>query len=346
MHHRSRGRLELGARLAVVLLMGAGMRAEAHNERWPTPPVDKNVIITNGGLSVTFNIAWGASVIGIANKNVAGGLNIVDSNDVGRELQPCQFMRLTINGHVETILNPTQAGAQGGGQPFYRHPHGVPFPQRGSPVVRWNSGPDHFHAVIKPLEYNTGAPSNWVYVEDARIDAQGVAHFHYTFYNHEPKTYSMIAIIPTLYTGRTGTFMYPLVSPYGPAGAALLEQQNPAWPVQTVTGAPLWPQKRVDSKGWIANVDDTDDIGIFYTTPLGLDQQYGTYEDVGVSDRMPLAQTYVAVFDTSYPGEIFSNDFSLLVSTPRLGPALISRQRAAVYKVVRNVRPASEHEAP
>jgi hypothetical protein len=182
------------------------------------------------------------------------------------------------------------------------------------PVLRWNSGPDHFHAVIKPLEYNTGAPSNWVYVEDAR--------------------------------SRTGSFMYPLVSPYGAEGAALLQQQNPAWPVQTVTGAPLWPQKRVDSKGWIANIDDTDGIGIFYTTPLGLDQQYGTYADVGVSDRMPLAQTYVAVFDTSYPGEIFSNDFSLLVSTPRLGPALISRQPAAVYKVVRNVRPAAAQGAP
>jgi hypothetical protein len=80
------------------------MRAQSHSERWPPPPADKNVTISNGGLSVTFNIAWGASVIGIANKNVADGLNIVDSNDVGRELQPCQFLTLTIDGREETAL--------------------------------------------------------------------------------------------------------------------------------------------------------------------------------------------------------------------------------------------------
>jgi hypothetical protein len=346
MHHCGRERLGLGIRLAVVLVIGLSARTEAHNERWPPPPADQNVIISNGGLSVTFNIAWGASVIGIADKNVSGGLNIVDSNDVGRELQPCQFLMSTINGRKEMIQNPTQAGAQGGKQPFYQHPHGVAFPQRGSPVVRWNSSADHFHAVIKPLEYNAGTPSNWVYVEDARIDPQGVAHFRYTFYNHESKTYSLIAIIPTLYTDRTGTYMYPLVSPYGPEGAALRKEASPTWPVQTVTGAPLWPQKKVDSKGWIANVDDTDGIGIFYTTPLGLGQQYGNYEDVGVSDRMPLAQTYVAAFDTSYPGEIFSVDFSLLVSTPQLGPRLISKQPAAVYKILRNSPPAAPQGAP
>jgi hypothetical protein len=315
------------------------MNAGAHSERYPPPPADKNVTISNGGLSVTFSIAWGASVVGIANENVAHGLNIVDSNDVGRELQPCHFLMLTMGGFKNVIVNPTQAGAQGGGQPFYQHPKGVLFPEKGSPVVRWKAGPDHFHAVIKPLDYNTGNPSNWVYVEDALIDSQGIARFRYTFYNHEPRTYKIISIMPTLNSDRTGTFMYPLVSPYGQAGTALRKEENPNWPVRVVTGAPTWPQKPVKSAGWIANIDTDDDLGIFYTTPVGLGQRYGTYSDVDVSDRPPLAQTYVAAYLTSHPGDIYSSEFSVLVSTPQLGPALISKQPAAVFNILRNTPP-------
>jgi len=324
-----------------ALVAGFGMNAQAYSKRFPPPPADKNVVISNGGLSITFNMAWGASVIAIVNKNVAHGLNIVDSNDVGRELQPCQFLMFKkVGGFKGVITNPTQAGAQGGGQPFYRHPKGVLFPQKGSPVVKWKADPDHFHAVIKPLDYNTGNPSNWVYVEDALIDSQGVAHFRYTFYNHEPRTYKVISIMPTLNSDRTGTFMYPLVSPYGQAGAALRKKQNPDWPVKVVTGAPAWPQKPVTSQGWIANIDSDDKLGIFYTTPVGLGQRFGTYSDVEVSDRPPMAQTYVAAYITSHPGDIYSSEFSLLVSTPQKGPALISKQPAAVFKTLRNAPPA------
>lgn len=328
-----------------MFLMGCGIEAQAHNAKWPPPPANKNVTVSNGGLSITLNIAWGASVIGIANKNVADGLNIVDRNDVGRELQACQFLYSTIDGRKEMLRNPTQAGAQGGGQPFYQHPQGASFAQKGSPVVQWNANGNHFHAVIKPWEYNTGTEGHWVYDEDVLIDSQGVARFRYTFYNHEPKSYSMTAILATLYTGRTGTFMYPLVSPYGLEGASLRKEVNPSWPVKTVTGAPRWPQKAVESKGWIANIDSSDNLGIFYTTPAGLTQVYGTYDDVDVSDRMPLAQTFVAAYDTSYPGEVFSVEFSVLVSTPQLGPALISKQPAAVYKVIRNIPPAASARA-
>jgi hypothetical protein len=344
-HYRFPRRLSLCCCLVVVLFVGFGMNAEAYSERYPPPPADKNVTISNGGLSVTFNIAWGASVIAIANKNVADGLNIVDSNDVGRELQPCQFLMLKqMSGFKGVVVNPTQAGAQGGGQPFYQHPKGVVFAQKGSPVVRWKADPDHFHAVIKPLDYNTGNPSNWVYVEDALIDSQGVAHFRYTFYNHEPKTYKMINIIPTLNSDRTGTFVYPLVSPYAQAGAALLKQENPNWPVKVVTGAPPWPQKPVESEGWIANIDSDDNLGIFYTTPVGLGQRFGTYSDVEVSDRAPMAQTYVAAYLDAHPGEIYSVEFSILVSTPQQGPALISRQPAAVFKILQKAPPADSEE--
>jgi hypothetical protein len=346
MDHRGRQRLRLGTQLAIVLSIGFCMRADAHNERWPPPPADRNVTISNGGLSITFNIAWGASVIGIANKNVADGLNIVDSNDVGRELQTCQFLSLTIGGRTQMIRNPTQAGAQGGGQPFYQHPHGVAFPQKGSPVVRWNTTADHFHAVIEPLEYNTGNHGNWVYVEDVLIDSQGVARFRYTFYNHEPKTYSMDTELPTLYSDRTDAFMYPLVSPYGPEGAVLRKEQTPNWPVRVVTGTPGWPQQAGNSKGWIANIDTADDLGIFYTTPAGLAEYYGAFTEadgIDVSDRLPLGKTNVIARNlTSHPGEIFSIEFSVLVSTPQQGPGLISKQPAAVFKILRNPPPAAD----
>ena len=336
-------RLSLCCCLVAALVAGFGMNAQAYSKRFPPPPADKNVVISNGGLSITFNMAWGASVIAIANKNVAHGLNIVDNNDVGRELQPAQFLALTIGGRPEMILNPTQAGAQGGGQPFYQHPKGVLFPQKGSPVVKWKADPDHFHAVIKPLEYNTGNPSNWVYVEDVRINSGGIARFHYTIHNHEPKTYSMSTELPTLYSDRTDSFMYPLVSPYEPEGAALRKGKSPNWPVNLVTGAPRWPQKAGNSKGWIANIDSTDDLGIFYTTPLGLAEDYGTFTgaDIDVSDRPPLGKTNVIAHGlTSYPGAIYSIEFSVLVSTSRQGPALISKQAAAVFNIVRNTPPA------
>src|SRR6185437_14299667 len=90
--YRPGRRLSLCCCLVAALVAGFGMNAQAYSKRFPPPPADKNVVISNGGLSITFNMAWGASVIAIVNKNVAHGLNIVDSNDVGRELQPCQFL--------------------------------------------------------------------------------------------------------------------------------------------------------------------------------------------------------------------------------------------------------------
>ena len=38
-------------------------------------------------------------------------------------------------------------------------------------------------------------------------------------------------------------------------------------------------------------------------------------------------------------GEIYSIEFSVLVSTPERGPALISKQPAAVFNIVRNTPP-------
>jgi hypothetical protein len=318
--------------LAVATIAGA------YNKHFPPAPADRNVTISNGGLSVTFNIAWGAAVVGVADRNVGHGLSIVDANDVGRELQPCQFLMLTIGGRKQIILNPTQAGALGN-QPYYRHPKGDVIPEQGSPVIRWSASRDRFQATIAPLDYDTGKSSNWVYVEDVRIDPRGVARFHYAFYDHEPRTYSMIAIVATLYTDRTGTFMYPLLSPYGRAGASLRREKMPNWPVKVVTGAPNWPQGPLGSKGWIANIDSGDDLGIFYTTPVGLRESYGVYTNTpgvyDVSDRPPLAQTFAAAYMTSRPGDIYSVDFSVLVSTAERGPALISRQPAAVFRIVR-----------
>ena len=63
-----------------------------------------SVTISNGGLSVTFNLAWGAVVTGIANTNIANGLNIVDSHDVGRAFQTDQFMYQNIGGTRQLIF--------------------------------------------------------------------------------------------------------------------------------------------------------------------------------------------------------------------------------------------------
>lgn len=325
----------------VALLVGFGVKADAYSQHFRPAPADKNVTISNGGLSITFNTAWGAVVVGIADKNVANGLNIVDANDVGRELQVDQFLMLKIKGRQELIINPTQAGAEGY-QGFYQHPKGIIFPEKGSPVVQWKATRSHFHAVIKPWDYDTGNPTDWVYVENVSINSKGVAYFHYTFYNHETKIYIMNTEVPTLYSDRTSAFMYPLVSPYGRKGAALRKMKGPHWPVKLVTGSPTWPQRGLKSKGWIANIDTADNLGIFYTTPLGLPENYGTYPGADVSERLPLGKTNVAAMSvTSYPDEIYSIQFSVLVSTPKAGPALISKQPPAVFKIVHNVPPAT-----
>jgi hypothetical protein len=288
---------------------------------------------------VTFNISWGAVVVGIANKNVAKGLNIVDFNDVGRELQVDQFLRLKIGDHLELMINPTQAGAEGY-QRYYQHPKGIVFPEKGSPVVDWSADHDHFHATIKPWDYDTGNPTNWVYVEDVCIDSRGVAHFHFTFYNHEHKTYIMSTEVPTLYSDHTDAFMYPMISPYTQSQSTHRQEKYSKWPVKMITGEPSWPQPAIISKGWIANIDSGDNLGIFYTTPMGLPETFGTFPGTAVSNKLPLGKTNVSAGGlTSYPGEIYSIEFSLLVSSPRRGPGLISQQPPAILKIVHNVPP-------
>ncbi len=322
-----------------MLFVSTGVQARAYNRHYPPPPAKKNVTISNGGLSVTFNIAWGAVVVAVKNRNIAHGLNLVDTHDVGRELQVDQFLELTKDDHRSLIINPTQAGAQGH-QRFYQHPNGIKHPETGSKVVKWKAGQSHFHAIIHPLDYDTGKPTNWVYVEDVQIDSKGVAHFHFTFYNHESKTYLMNSEVPTLYSDWTDAFLYPLVSPYGPAGKTLCSQVGAKWPVRMVH-ADHWPGGHLKSKGWIANIDTKDNIGIFYTTPVGLSETYGVFPTAAFRGKNPLGKTNVAVgHQTSYRGEIYSIDFSVLVSTPKLGPTLISRQPAAVLTVIRNQPPA------
>ncbi len=323
---------------AGMFLAAAGTSSCAASNSWSPPPQSKNVSISNGGLTVTFNIAWGAVVVGIANKHVAHGLNIVDYHDVGRELQVDQFLSLKIGGHPELMINPTQAGAEGY-QAYYQHPRGIVFPEKGSPVIRWSVQPHHFHAVIKPWDYDTGKPTRWVYVEDVRITPGGVAQFHYTFYNHESRTYIMGTEVPTLYSDRTNGFMYPLTNPYARTHSAAAHVKTTKWPVKLVTGAPVWPQPAIISKGWIANVDTRGNLGIFYTTPVGLPETFGTFPGAGVSDQLPLGKTNVAAHLISYPGEIYSIKFSVLVSTPKAGPALISRQPPAMLKILRNTPP-------
>lgn len=336
LRHRRRNQTGMAAWLLAPLCLAFATQAVAYNEQFARPPADRNVTISNGGLAITFNIAWGAVVVAVSDERVAHGLSIVDANDVGRELQVCQFLQLNIAGRKELMINPTQAGALGY-QAFYQHPNGVVIREKGSLVVRWKAGRDHFHAVIRPWDYDTGNPTKWVYVEDVGIDARGVAHFHYNFYDNEPGTYMLVTEVPTLYSDRTGAFMYPLVSPYGRAGALLRKEKKPDWPVKLVTGAPAWPQKAFKSKGWIANIDTQDDLGIFYTTPPGLAENYGDFTGYDVSDRLPLAKTNVmAQGITARPGGIYSIEFSVLVSTPRQGPALIAKQPAAVFRIIRN----------
>ena len=324
---------------AVVFFAIAGTKAIAYGNNWSPPPTSKNVTISNGGLAVTFNVSWGAVVVGIANKNVANGLNIVDIHDVGRELQVDQFLYRKIGGIPQLMVNPTQAGAEGY-QGYYQHPKGIVFPEKYSPVVHWSESRHHFHAVIKPWDYDTGRPTHWVYVEDVRINSRGVAHFHYTFHNHESKTYIMNTEVPTLYSDRTNAFMYPLISPYTQPHATRRQEKISKWPVKLVTGSPSWPQPGITSKGWIANIDTRANLGIFYTTPVGLPETFGTFPGAAVSDKLPLGKTNVTADGlTSYPGEIYSIKFSVLVSTPRAGPPLISQQPPAVLKIIHNVPP-------
>ena len=308
--------------------------AFSYNVQYPRPPKAQNVTISNGGLAITFNIAWGAVVTAITNSNVAPGLNIVDTHDVGRELQVDQFLSKKIADRKALIINPTQAGALGQ-QAFYKHPRGVVIPERGSRVVRWKAERSRFFAVIKPLDYDTGRPTNWVYVEHVRINRFGVAQFHYVFYDHGDGTYIMSSEVPTLYSDRTGEFMYPKISPYGRRGYALRRTKNPHWPVKLISGAPRWPQASIKSKGWIANIDASDKIGIFYTTPCGFPESYGTFPGAYVSGDPPLGKTNVVATNImARPGLIYSIRFSVLLSTPARGPQLISEQPRAIFQIL------------
>lgn len=286
----------------------------------PLPAIgaSNDVTISNGGLSVTFNVAWGAVVTGIANNNVANGLNIVDSHDVGRELQTDQFLSQNIGGSSQLMINPTQAGA-GGNQAYYQHPNGSQFPEVGSPVVSWSATANQFQAVITPLDYDTGNPTDWVYVENVSINSQGVANFHYTSYDYQPGTYQISTEIPVLYSDYTDAYMAA-----GPNGAVL-----------EATGSPTWPQSAISSNGWIGNVDTGNNIGIFYTTPVGLQEQYGTCTGCSVSPGAPagtLGITHVVDYAlTSYSGEILNNEFSVAVGTQQSGPTLIAQQSPASF---------------
>ena len=334
-------RASLRSCILVAMVVTAVLPASASRNEFPPPPAQKNVTISNGGLSVTFNIDWGAVVVAVTNSEVAHGLNIVDTHDTGREFQVDQFLLLMKDGHRSLMINPTQAGAEGH-QAYYQHPKGIVFPEVGSKVVSWKAEQSHFHAVIKPLDYDTGNSTNWQYEEDVRITPEGVAQFHFTFYNHESETYIMNSEVPTLYSDRTDAFMYPLISPYGQQGESLRNEKSPKWPVKLVGGGDHWPAQGLSSNGWIANIDTADNLGIFYTTPVGFREAFGIFPGASISDRHPLGKSNVAAMGlTSYPGEIYSIDYSVLVSTPQEGPAAISKQPAAVFKIERNNAPAT-----
>jgi hypothetical protein len=272
------------------------------------------VTISNDGLSMTFNVAWGAVLIGMSNSHVGGGLNIINHHDVGRELQTDQFMYQDINGAEQFVLNPTQAGA-GGYQAYYQHPNGSVFQEVGSPVVSWSASGNQFNAVITPLDFNTGSSTDWVYVENVRINSAGVAAFHYTSYDYQPGTYRVNTEIPTLYSDYTNEFMYSAAE----------------GTVKTVTGSPTWPQPPIASNGWIASVDANTSLGIFYTTPKGLSEMYGTFP---VSGAGPLGKTNVVQYDiNANPGTILSSTFSVALATVQNGPALIASQSPASFTV-------------
>ena len=312
----------------------------AQQSIFPHPPAKRNVTISNGGLSITFNIAWWAVVVAIRNAHVANGMNIVDVHDVGREFQVDQFLHLMKDGKRSLMINPTQAGALGR-QAYYMHPRGVAIPQVGSKVEKWTAGPSEFHATIDPLDYDTGNPTNWVYVEDVRIDSQGVARFHFTFYNHEKTTYLLESEVPTLYSDSTDAFLFPLASPYGHSNPSAQPLKSEEWPVKMVHGE-KWPQGHLKSLGWIANIDTKDDLGIFYTTPPGCPETYGIFPNPTYPGMRPLGKTNVSTGRlTSYPGEIYSIDYSVLVSSIKDGVGLIAKQPPAILTIVKNLPPGS-----
>jgi len=63
---RRRSPLRPLCRAVAVCALGVVTVAGAYNRHFRPAPADKNVTISNGGLSVTFNIAWGAAVVAFA----------------------------------------------------------------------------------------------------------------------------------------------------------------------------------------------------------------------------------------------------------------------------------------
>jgi hypothetical protein len=297
-----------------------------------TASTTHDVTISNGGLSLTFDIAWGGVVVAIDNRNVANGLNIEDRHDTGRLFQAAEFLYSRAPGQSKEVSNPTQAGSGG-----LRGPKGVLLKEKGSPVVKWSATKTQFNATIIPLDFNTGKPTNWVYTETVHIDPEGVADFNYSLHYHGQHTYRMTAVVPSLHTNPTGAFIYPLVSPYGSQGAHLRSINGTAWPVREVTVASKIPVTALVSKGWIANIDTKNNVGVFYTTPVGVRETYQTFPRAPVLGAPPLGKTN-AVFPniTCRPGMSLSFHFSALVSTPNQGPALISRQPPATFSILYN----------
>ena len=264
--------------------------------------------ISNGGLSVKFDLNLGAVVTGVANSNVDNGLNIVDSHDPGRELQTDEFLfDSTTTSRTTLVSNPTQAGSIVASTGKYV----------GSPVISYSSSANQFQAVITPRDFNSGNVTDWVYVENVSINNQGIANFKYTCYDYVPQTYTMSTEIPTLYSDYTNNFMYPTSTG------------------STTTATGSWPQPSITSNGWIGNLDETNNVGIFYTTPTGVKETYGTFSGVGVAPgSSPLGKTNAVESKlTSMPGEILTEQFSVAVGTAQSGPTLIAQQAPATFAV-------------
>lgn len=293
-------RAGLGAAVAAALAVGT---APVFATTSPT-----TATISNGGLSVTFDLNWGAVVTGVANSNVDSGLNIVDSHDPGRELQTDQFLYSSTTTSANNLVsNPTQAGSIVTSTGKYV----------GSPVISYSSGANQFQAVITPRDFKSGTVTDWVYVENVSINNQGIANFKYTCYDYVPQTYTMNTEIPTLYSDYTNNFMYPTSTG------------------STTTATGTWPQPSITSNGWIGNLDETNNVGIFYTTPTGVKETYGTFSTVGVAPGgLPLGKTNAAESKlTSMPGEILTEQFSVAVGTAQSGPTLIAKQTPATFTV-------------
>jgi uncharacterized membrane protein YoaT (DUF817 family) len=149
-------------------------------------------------------------------------------------------------------------------------------------------------------------------VENVQIDRKGVANCNYSFYYHGRQTYSMLSEVPCLYTDLTGAFMYPLVSPYGSQGIRLRSVDATSWPVKEVTVGSQVPKTNLVSKGWISNIDTKNNIGVFYTTPVGFRETYQTFPRSHISGKPPLGKTNViASHITARPGMSFSISFSV-----------------------------------